>query len=101
MNTIATKELPRLTVCQLFEIRSPKWNGNANRREVGLALDRVRKHNEVVFTYVRKSDGEKSIPDHYYFDGDNLKGLDYEIQNIIGRSIVIIPFDHLEILERI
>lgn len=95
-----TKTLSRTTVCQLFEIRSPRWNGNSNRREVGLALDRIAKHNEIRFTYIRKSDGEQSIPGNYYFDGDNVKGLDYEVQNVKGRSLVIVPFDHLQRLER-
>lgn len=94
-------KLDRLTVCQLFRIRSPKWNGKANRREVGLALNRIQKHNEIEFTYRRKSDGELSIPDHYYFDGDLLKQLDFEKQNVKGTTLVLIPFDNLEILERI
>lgn len=95
-----TKTLPRLTVCELFKINSPKWNGSASRREVGLALDRIKKHNEIEFTYRRKSDGELSIPDRYYFDGDNLKGLDYEVQVRKGTKLVIVPFDHLERLVR-
>lgn len=95
-----TKVLSRTTVCEVFNIQAPKWNGNANRREVGLALDRIRKHNEIHFTYVRKSDGQQSIPGNFYFDGESIKGLDYEIQNRKGRSLVIVPFDHLERLER-
>lgn len=97
---MTTKTLSRTTVCEVFDIRAPKWNGSMKRREVGLALDRIRKHNEIHFTYVRKSDGEQSIPGNFYFDGDNIKGLDYEIQNWKGRQLVIVPFDHLERLER-
>lgn len=95
-----TKTLGRTTTCALFEIRSPRWNGSSSRREVGLARDRIAKHNEIRFTYRRKSDGELSIPGNFYFDGDNVTALDYEIQNVKGRSLVIIPFDHLERLER-
>lgn len=95
------KQLSRTTVCSLFEIRAPIWNGAAKKRMVGLNLQRVRKHNEIHFTYVRKSDGEKSIPDAYYFDGDLLKGLDYEVQNQKGTSLVLIPFHDLQLLERV
>lgn len=94
-------KLDRLTTCVEFKIGSPKWNGSTKRREVGLALDRIKRHNSIEFTYVRKSDGQKSIPDIYYFDGDNKKGLDYEIQVIKGTSLLIVPFSHLERLERI
>lgn len=92
-------KLSRTTVCQLFEIRSPIWGGG--KKKVGLNLSRIRKHNEIHFTYRRKSDGELSIPDPYYFDGDNIKGLDYEIQNVKGTSLVLIPFTDLEPLERV
>lgn len=95
-----TKTLPRLTVCELFKIGSPRWNGAEERREVGLNLGRIKKHNEIRFTYRRKSDGELSIPGNFYFDGDNLKGLDYEVQVRKGTRLVIVPFDHLERLVR-
>ena len=62
------KELSRTTVCTLFKIRAPIWNGG--KKMVGLNMQRITKHNEIHFTYVRKSDGELSIPDKYYFDGD-------------------------------
>lgn len=93
------KELNRLTVCQLFKIRAPIWGGG--KRTVGLNLHRIRKHNEIIFTYRRKTDGELSMPDKYYFDGDLLKGLDYEIQNVKGTSLVLVPFEHLQILRRV
>lgn len=94
------KYLPRTEVCALFEIRSPIWNGNAARREVGLAEYRIQKHNEIHFTYVRKSEGKKSIPESYYFDGDLLKSRDYERQEVKGTKLVIVPFDDLEMLVR-
>lgn len=90
------KQLPRNTVCQLFEIKMPRWK----ERAVGLRRDRVAKHNEIRILYRRK-DGELSYPDNYYFDGDNLKGVDYEIQNVKGVTLVIVPINHLQILERI
>lgn len=92
-------KLPRTTVCQLFELRSPMWGGG--KKTVGLNLSRIQKHNEITFTYRRKSDGELSIPDHYYFDGDLLNQLDFEKQNIKGTTLVLVPFSELEILERI
>lgn len=95
-----TKHLPRDTICALFEIGSPIWNGKAKKRMVGLALNRIRKHNEIHFTYRRKRDGQLSIPDAYYFDGDLLKGLDYEVQSRYGTTLVLIPFSDLQILER-
>lgn len=91
------KQLPRTTVCTLFEIKMPRWK----ERTVGLALHRVTKHNEVRILYRRKSDGQLTYPDNYYFDGDLLKGLDYEVQAIKGINIVLVPIKDLEILERI
>lgn len=92
-------KLDRMTVCQLFKINSPIWGGG--KKKVGLNLSRIQKHNEIEFTYRRKSDGELSIPDRYYFDGDLLKQLDFEKQNVKGTTLALIPFDNLEILERI
>lgn len=92
-------QLNRTTIATLFEIRAPIWGGG--KRVVGLNLKRIRKHNEIHFTYRRKSDGELSFPDAYYFDGDLVKGLDCEIQNIKGTSLVLVPFSDLELLERI
>ena len=93
------KQLPRDTVCNLFKIRAPIWNGG--KKMVGLDAKRITYHNEIHFTYVRKSDGELSIPDHYYFDGKLLHELDFERQNVKGTTLVIIPFEHLQILERV
>lgn len=86
-----------MTVCTLFEIRMPRWK----ERTIGLNLARITKHNEIHILYRRKSDGELTYPDKYYFDGDNLKGLDYEVQNVKGITLVLIPISHLEKLERV
>ena len=93
------KELSRTTVCTLFKIRAPIWNGG--KKMVGLNMQRITKHNEIWFTYVRKSDGELSIPDKYYFDGDLLKEIDFEKQAIQGTYLAIIPFEHIKRLERV
>lgn len=93
------KELSRTTPCTLFKIRSPIWNGG--QRMVGLDMRRVSKHNEIWFTYVRKSDGELSMPDKYYFDGDLLKTIDFEKRAIGGTYLAIIPFKHIKRLERV
>ena len=95
-------QLSRLTPCQVFEIRSPRWNGAAHRREVGLNAKLVQKHNCIRFTYVRKSDGQQSIPGDWYFDGDKLKAVDaeYEYQSVHGTTLVIVPFDEIETLGR-
>lgn len=91
-------KLPRNTVCTLFKINAPIWNGG--KKKVGLALNRVSKHNEIQFTYRRKSDGELSMPNPYYFDGDKLQQQDYDHQSIKGLTLVLIPFSDLELLER-
>lgn len=90
------KYLPRTTVCTLFEIGSPIWNGG--KRVVGLAEYRITKHNEITFGYVRKKDGKKSIPDHYYFDGDLKDNYPRDVQK--GLKLVLVPFTDLEILTR-
>lgn len=97
---MVTKELPRTTVCTVFDIKAPIWNGG--KRKVGLNLKRISKHNEIHFTYRRKSDGELSFPDTYYFDGSNVKGLDYDLQTVGGGvTLVLVPFTDLERLVRI
>ena len=68
---------------------------------VGLNMQRIGPHNEIHFTYVRKSDGELSIPDVYYFDGKLLKEIDFERQVVNGTYLAIIPFEHLQLLERV
>lgn len=93
-----TRQLPRLTTCVLFEINSPIWNGG--RKMVGLNIQRIGKHNEIHFTYRRKSDGQLSIPDTYYFDGDKLEQLDFQHQAVKGVTLVLVPFTELELLER-
>lgn len=92
------KILSRMMVCQLFEIRAPIWGGG--RRCVGLDEKRIGFHNEIRFLYRRKSDGQLSIPDTYYFDGNKLNQVDYPRQVIRNTTLVLIPFSDLEILER-
>lgn len=91
--------LPRTTVCTLFSIKAPIWNGG--KKKVGLRADRIGEHNEIEFTYRRKSDGELSIPDHYYISRKKIESLDFERQNTKGVTLIIVPFDQLEILSRV
>lgn len=92
------QKLNRLTSCTVFEIRSPIWGGG--RKVVGLDQDRITKHNEITFTYRRKSDGQLSFPDHYYFDGDDLKR-NYPVMRIGNTTLKLIPFTDLKRLQRI
>ena len=89
--------LPKNTVCTLFEIKAPVWNGG--KRKVGLAQNRIGEHNEIRFLYTRK-DGTKSMPDNYYISGKKIRELDFDLQNIKGLTIVLVPIDQLEILHR-
>ena len=91
--------LSKLTPCTLFEINAPIWGGG--KKVVGLNLSRISKHNEIRFKYVRKSDGKLSIPDVYYFDGDKRRNIDYELQNVRGTTLLLVPFSDLEILNRV
>jgi len=94
------KELPRKTVCTLFKIRTPIWN--AGKRKVGLDAQKIGVHNEIEFSYVRKSDGQKSFPDQYYISGEKIKALDYDRMNVSGGvTLVLVPFDQLEKLVRV
>lgn len=94
-----TKQLSRLQPCVLFEIRKPQWNGG--RKCVGLNTLRLGKHNEIRFSYVRKKDGELSLPDNYYCDGDEVKSKSYPTMNIGTTELLMIPVSELSILERI
>lgn len=95
-----TKILHKDIPCTLFKIGTPRWNGNAKRREVGLNETLISEHNEIVFTYTRKSDGQQSIPGSFYFDGNKLAQIDFERQNVKGLTLVIVPFSELEELRR-
>ncbi len=95
------KQLSRLTPCQRFDIRAPIWNGNQNRRMVGLDIRRIGTHNAIHFTYRRKSDGELSIPDTYYFDGTLQHQIDFDKMNVRGITLLLVPFEHLQILQRV
>lgn len=96
---MSVKELQRGTVCTLYKINAPIWNGG--KKKVGLAENRLGIHNEIHFTYRRKSDGALSIPEVYYFNKNKLKEIDYERMNIKGLTLVLIPFTDLEILKRV
>ena len=92
--------LSRTTPCTLYKIKMPIWNGSVGKRVVGLAEYRMTKHNEIEFTYVRKSDGQKSIPDHYYFDGDLKEN--YKRQSVKGgMTLVLVPLEDLETITRV
>lgn len=88
------KYLGTMTPYQTYKIRTPIWNGG--QRKVGLATSRLTKHNVIDFTYVRKSDGLKSIPDLHYFDGNKAK--QYDKQTVKGVELVLIPLDDLELV---
>lgn len=91
-------DLPRTTVCQLFDLRTPIWNGG--KKVAGLNILRISDHNEITFSYVRKSDGEKSIPDSYYISRSKINAGNYPKQFIKGVTLLLVPFTDLEILHR-
>lgn len=84
-----------------FRLGSPVWNGDAKRREVGLAEWRLNnnRHNAIEFTYVRKSDNKRSIPGWFYFDSNKRYQEKYQSQLLKGTKVIKIPMDHLENLE--
>lgn len=93
------KEISRFTTCVPFVIGTPIWNGG--RRVVGLNKQRIGANNEITFSYVRKSDGKKSFPDTYYFDGSKISKNNYVEMNTKGVNLVLVPFTDLEILVRV
>lgn len=90
--------LPRTTVCNVFKINAPIWNGG--KKMVGLRENAIGEHNEIEFTYRRKTDNELSMPEHYYISGSKIRNLDFGRQVTKGTTLVIVPFDQLEILYR-
>lgn len=92
-------ELDRLTPATHFKINSPIWNGG--KRVVGLDIKRITKHNIIEITYRRKSDGELSFPDQFYFDGDLLNEVDYKRMNVKTVTLVLIPFNDLKTVRRV
>jgi len=90
-------QLSRTTVVTLFEIKFPIWNGG--KRVVGLAEDRLGKHNEIRILYTRK-DGTRSFPDNYYFDG-NLRIFFNTMKLPSGVVLRLIPIESLSKLERV
>lgn len=93
------RRLLRNRPCVLFDLGKPIWNGG--RRYVGLDSKRIGADNEIVIRYRRKSDGELSFPDRYYFDGTKCKTIDYKPFITHGQRLLLIPFTDLEILQRV
>lgn len=92
--------IDRLTPCTVFDLRTPIWNNG--KRVVGLNKARITRHNEINLSYVRKSDGQRSFPDPYYFNGEKLEHMEFAEQTVKGGvKLVLIPFSELEPLERI
>jgi hypothetical protein len=91
------KKLDRTTTCTLFPIRYPQWNGG--KPHVGLNISRLTPHNEITIDYTRKSDGQKTWPDTYYYDNTNRDR--YEVQNWKGVELLLVPIADLYILQRV
>lgn len=92
-------KLDRLTVCQLFKIGKPQWNGK-KQRTVGLNVHKIGWHNEIHIGYKDK-DGEPLYPFPYYISREQAEK--YPIQKLKDKEVYlrIIPIDDLERLERV
>ena len=88
-------KLSRLTVCQKFDIRRPRWK----QRAVGLAVYRLGEHNEIEILAANK-EGERYHPDTYYISKKKALNSGYERQITKGVELVIVPIKDLELLER-
>lgn len=85
-----------------YKIGSPRWNGNANERQVGLAVWMMGKDNTIEFTYERKTGptkGERSIPGTFYFDGNLRYQHNYRKMMVGQVELLMIPFTDLERLD--
>lgn len=74
--------------------------GEEKKRVVGLARNRIGIHNAIEFTYIRKSDGKKSIEGQFYISGDKIAKRDFRKQNRKGMVLVLVPLGELEPLTR-
>lgn len=82
-------QLNRLTSCQLFSIRQPRWKD----RTVLLASYKVGTHNEIVFTQAPTLEGK------YYISGAVVKVQPLQSNGKI--DCYVVPLSILEPLERI
>jgi hypothetical protein len=94
---VRTKKLEKNTVCAVFPIKAPQWNGK--RPHVGLNISRLTPHNEITIEYTRKSDGERTWPDTYYYDGTTRD--QYKVQTWKGVELLLVPISDLQVLQRV
>ena len=89
--------LPRLTPAQLFEIKTPVWDG----RMVGLNAARIGMHNEVRILY-KNSSGERIYPDPMYISGELARQYEAKpLKKYPNVKLHWIPINELEVLERV
>lgn len=88
-------KLSRMTPCQHFAIRVPRWK----QRVVGLAKHKIGEHNCVEILAADKK-GKRYYPGQYYIPGSRFSEVDYELDNQRGLTLVLVPISDLEPLER-
>jgi hypothetical protein len=77
----------------MISVRTPIWNANTGRREIGLAVHKILQEDEIVqvqIEYTRK-DGSKIYPNIFEISKGNLVGYREEVRK--GVRIMIIPID--------
>ena len=85
-----------MTIKRNYEIREPIWNGSLNKRQIGLAVNRIQNIDELRVQITKKNKhGKKIYPDTYVITPQFFKNYEGEIINRYGIELKLFFIDDL------
>jgi hypothetical protein len=85
-----------MTIKRNYEIREPIWNGSLNKRQIGLAVNRIQNIDELRVQITKKNKhGKKIYPDTYVITPKFFKNYEGEIINRYGIELKLFFIDDL------
>ena len=85
-----------MTIKRNYEIREPIWNGSLNKRQIGLAVNRIQNIDELRVQITKKNKhGKKIYPDTYIITPEFFKNYEGETINRYGIELKLFFIDDL------
>ena len=85
-----------MTIKRNYEIREPIWNGSLNKRQIGLAVNRIQNIDELRVQITKKNKhGKKIYPDTYVITPEIFKNYEGETINRYGIELKLFFIDDL------
>ena len=85
-----------MTIKRNYEIREPIWNGSLNKRQIGLAVNRIQNIDELRVQITKKNKhGKKIYPDTYVITPEFFKNYEGETINRYGIELKLFFIDDL------